>query len=288
MLGRKTLNRLEQMLDDAIAGTFRESDYDETVLSRIESKWKRYLGKSVLAEENLKREKDNIQKLVSDISHQTKTPMANICLYAQLLGERMEGEENRKLSEELIRQTEKLEFLIRSLTKLSRLESNIVAVEPKFQALSGLLKEAVEDICPRAEKKGIQISCSCKGSEKAWYDGKWTKEALENILDNAVKYSPAGSEIFVTVIEYELYTAVAVKDYGIGIKEEDLPKIFGRFYRADTLQQEEGVGIGLYLAREILRRESGYIKVKSEPGKGSEFFLYLQKNGVELQSNLGS
>lgn len=285
VLGKKTLNRLEYMLDSAIDGSFQESDYDETVLSRIECKWKKYLSSSVLTKEVLEKEKNRIKELVSDISHQTKTPMANIRLYAELLregisgtgGEAEKNRQNMRLLEEIERQTEKLDFLIQSLTKLSRLESNTVEVKPEPQEIGKLIKTAITDIYPKAEKKEIKIENISAGGETACFDMKWTKEALGNILDNAVKYSPPGSRVTVSVIKYELYIAVSVKDRGIGIKEEDAAKIFGRFYRAAPVQQEEGVGIGLYLAREILRRENGYIKVKSKPGKGAEFRLYLRR-----------
>ncbi len=279
MLGKKTLERLEQMLDDAVNGTFTESDYDETVLSRIETKWRNFLGASALSRENLEEEKSRVKELVSDISHQTKTPMANIRLYAELLEERLEGSEDRRILEEIRKQTEKLEFLIQSLTKLSRLETNVVEVKPEYQELSGLLSEAMEDIRPKAEGKEIRLCCSYEGGVSACYDKKWTKEALGNVLDNAVKYSPPGGRVDILVEEYEMYAAVSVKDQGIGIREEDTPRIFKRFYRAEGLHQEEGSGIGLYLTREILKRENGYIKVKSKEGKGAEFILFLQRNG---------
>lgn len=285
MFGGRTLDRLDRMLDEAIAGTFCEENYDESKLSRLESKWKQYLAASVLAEENMKREKENVKSLVSDISHQTKTPMTNLKLYAGLLEENLKKEEhmeqrdaNLKLLEELIRQTEKLEFLIQSLSKMSRLESNILEVKPDIQEISLLLNEGMAEAGQKAEKKQICFKNTYTGHSSACYDLKWTKEALGNILDNAVKYAPAGSTVILSVIEYEMYIAVSVKDDGIGIREEDLAKIFGRFYRAGEVQQEEGVGIGLYLAREILKKENGYIKVKSVHGKGSEFLLYLPQN----------
>ncbi len=287
MFGRKTLDRLDHMLDDAIAGNFRESDYDESQLSKVESKWKRYLGQSVLTRENMEKEKENVKGLVSDISHQTKTPMANIQLYTALLKENLEAgkdpgekEQNLRLVNEISRQTEKLEFLIQSLTKMSRLESNIVEVRPRQQKISALLEAAVQDIEPKARKKGIEVVNTYTGKGYADYDMKWTKEALGNVLDNAVKYSKADGRIYVSVTEYELYTAISVKDEGIGIREEDTARIFGRFYRAGEVQQEDGVGIGLYLTREILRKENGYVKVKSSPGKGAEFILFLQKRTV--------
>lgn len=284
MFGSRTLNRLTQMLDDAIAGTFREENYDETRLSRLESRWKQYLAASVLAEEKLRREKEHVKGFVSDISHQTKTPMTNLKMYASLLEEnlkaemRMESrEESLEMLDEIIRQTEKMEFLIQSLSKVSRLETDIVEVRPRHQEISLLLTEAISGVRQKAAKKQIDIRNIYTGSGSACYDLKWTKEALENILDNAVKYSPCGSEVLLSVTEYEMYAAVSVKDFGPGIREEDVSKIFGRFYRAEEMQQEEGVGIGLYLAREILKKENGYIKVKSLPGEGAEFLIYLPR-----------
>ncbi len=287
MFGRKTLDRLDKMLDEAVAGNFRESDYDETQLSRIETKWKRYLGLSVLTRENMEKEKESVKSLVSDISHQTKTPMANIQLYGELLRENLESgadsrekEQNLKLLNEIIRQGEKLDFLIQSLTKLSRLESNIVEVKPCRQKISELILAAMQDAGPKARQKGIELINTYEGEGTADYDMKWTKEALGNVLDNAVKYSGPGGSVRISVTEYELYTAVSVKDDGIGIREEDTAKIFGRFYRAKEVQQEDGVGIGLYLTREILRKENGYIKVKSQPQKGAEFVLYLRREAL--------
>lgn len=284
MFGSKTLNRLTQMLDDAIAGTFREENYDETRLSRLESRWKQYLASTVLAEEKLRREKENVKGFVSDISHQTKTPMTNLKMYASLLEENLKAEthmesreESLEMLEEIIRQTEKMEFLIQSLSKVSRLETDIVEVRPRRQEILLLLTEAVSGVRQKAAKKQIEIRNIYTGSGSACYDLKWTKEALENILDNAVKYSPCGSEVLLSVTEYEMYAAVSVKDFGPGIREEDVPRIFGRFYRAEEVQQEEGVGIGLYLAREILKKENGYIKVKSVPGEGADFILYIPR-----------
>ena len=284
MLRSREAKKVEEMLDAALQGNFRESDYDESELSRVETKWKRFLSTSALSKEQLEREKENVKSLVSDISHQTKTPVANIRLYTELLKERLCGEENTperqqeiRMAEEISRQAEKLEFLIQSLTKMSRLESNILAVQPEEQGLKKLLEESIGDVTPKAEKKQIQIINNCVDNITAFYDFKWTKEAVCNVLDNAVKYSPRGGKVILSVTEYELYAAVSVRDEGIGIPEEDTARIFGRFYRAESVQQEDGVGIGLYLTREILRKQNGYIKVKSDPGKGSEFFLYLQR-----------
>ena len=276
MFGQRTLDRLDRMLDEAIAGTFKESDYDESKLSKVESKWKQFLGASVLSRENVEKEKNRVKELVSDISHQTKTPMANIRLYTELLKE-TDRQDSLKLLEEIDRQVEKLGLLIQSLTKISRLESNIVEVKPKQQRISELLDTVIGDILPKAGKKDVEIVNTYTGSGTAYYDMKWTKEALGNIVDNAVKYSLSGSRVILSVTEYDMYAAVSVRDFGMGIRETDTARIFQRFYRAENVHEKDGVGIGLYLAREIIRRENGYIKVRSKVGKGSEFILYLQR-----------
>lgn len=269
------MKRLDQMLTDAINGDFQESRFDETELSRLESRWKTYLTISRKSAEQTEKERENLKKLISDISHQTRTPLSNILLYTELLNDRAEGEEEKELSRQILLQAKKLEFLIQSLIKMSRLETDILEVVPRRQPICGLVQQSVQEVMPKALKKGIRISCHLPENAQALYDLKWTAEALGNILDNAVKYSPAGSQITVEGKEFTLYTCVSVKDQGIGICESEKARIFGRFYRSSRVQQQEGIGIGLYLAREILQKEKGYIKVISQEGSGSCFSLYL-------------
>ena len=293
MFTNKVIERLDRMLDDALNGTFSESSYDETKLSRLESKWKEFLGTSVLSNQNIEAERHRLEQFISDISHQTKTPMTNIKMYTELLCEEvntLQGKEAgneasinriRKYTEEIGRQNERLEFLIDSLTKLSRLESGTLEVVAKPSSVYELVKAGVAAVKPKADKKKISfITTDAEGdtSVTAGFDMKWTLEALINVLDNAVKYSPEGGKVTVELSETELYAAVHVIDEGQGISEEDATRIFGRFFRGSEVQQDEGVGIGLYLAREILSKEDGYIKVISnENRKGGEFILYLRK-----------
>ena len=275
---RKNWERLNQMLDEGIRGEFEESKYDESELSKVESKWKRFLQDSAMAKQNLETEKANIKGLISDISHKTKTPMANIKLYSELLSEQLEEDGmEAELLGQIQAQAQKLEFLIQALTKLSRLETNILEVVPVKSQVKPLLESAVEEIRKKAEKKEIQIKIEMDFEAEAVFDRKWTEEALYNLLDNAVKYSPAGSEVLISTKLYEMWCVIAVSDRGRGISEEEILKIFGRFYRAKEVQQEEGVGIGLYLVREILQKEGGFIKVNSEVGKGSTFLCYLPR-----------
>lgn len=280
MFRSRTIKRLERMLEDGIQGNFRESGYDESRLSRLECRWRQFLENSSISRQSLEREKENIQGLISDISHQTRTPLSNIRLYGELLEERLNvsGEEaEAALARQIVSQTERLEFLIQSLTKMSRLESNILMLQPSVQEICGLMENARQEILPKAMAREIHVNIDCPQKISASYDKKWTSEALYNLLDNAVKYSPKGSEIFLSAREYELYVDISVTDQGLGIPEEEIPRIFSRFYRAEAVQQEEGVGLGLYLAREILKKENGYIKVESREGAGSTFRMFLRK-----------
>lgn len=273
----KTLRRLDEMLTDAINGTFEESRYDESELSRLESRWKQYFTTSKMSMEQTKKERESMKMLVSDISHQTRTPLSNILLYSELLAEQAEKKEEKELAGQILMQTEKLEFLLQSLIKMSRLETDVLEVVPKVQNIAQLLDETVGEMSAKAKKKEIIVSCENAKEIEAAFDLKWTKEALGNILDNAIKYSPKHSEVQIEVREYEFYVCINVKDQGIGVCEEEKAQIFRRFYRGGRVQQEDGVGIGLYLAREILQKEKGYIKLTSKVGKGSCFGLYLPR-----------
>ena len=286
MFTNKVVERLDQMLDDAMNGTFSESSYDETKLSRLESKWKEFLGTSVLSNQNLEAERHRLEQFISDISHQTKTPMTNIKMYTELLCEEVNSadpslDKIKKYSEEIRRQNERLEFLIDSLTKLSRLESGTLAVAADKSDINELVKAGVSALKPKADKKKITFIISDVERDApliANFDMKWTLEALINVLDNAVKYSPEGGKVEVKLSETDMYAAIHVIDEGQGISEEEATKVFGRFFRGSEVQQDDGVGIGLYLTREILSKEDGYIKVISnDKRKGGEFILYLRK-----------
>lgn len=271
----KTMKRLNQMLDDAINGTFQESAFNETELSRLESRWKQYLSLSGKSVAQAEKERENLKKLVSDISHQTRTPLSSILLYAELMEDAAETESTKELARQILSQTKKLEFLIQALVKMSRLETDILKVVPRQQPVRLLVEQTIETIIPKAEAKHIQIVCAQLSDTEAVYDLKWTAEALANILDNAIKYSPVSSTVLVEMKKFQLYTCISVKDQGMGIRESEKAQIFGRFYRSMDVQQEDGIGIGLYLAREILQRENGYIKVHSRKGEGTCFSLYL-------------
>ena len=272
---KKLLARLDKMLEDGINGTFSESDYDETKLSQLESKWLRYLTSSKQSFQKTAQERETLKELVSDISHQTKTPLANILLYTELLQEQDLDAQSRELAREICTQAEKLEFLIQSLVKTSRLETGTFQLSPCQNDMDSVIRSAVGQIAPKAQSKQIQICCPSE-SCIATFDSKWTQEALFNLLDNAVKYSPERTTITVSVKAFEMFVCISVADQGIGIPEEELPRIFGRFYRGQNVREQSGVGIGLYLSRRIIEGQGGYITAESH-GKGAVFKLFLPK-----------
>ena len=273
---RRMLDTLDRMLDDAIRGDFRESLYDESRLSALETRMAHYLSSNTVSARNLQAEKDAIKTLIGDISHQTKTPIANLLLYAQLLLEQDLPPESRAYVSALEHQAEKLRFLIDALVKTSRLESGVLAMTPKRHGLQQLLEDAAAQAAPKAETKGIALTVE-PADLTARFDPKWTTEALYNLVDNAVKYTPAGGSVTLRAVGYELFCRVDVTDTGPGIPEAEQARIFQRFYRSPSASETEGVGIGLYLARQIAAGQGGYLKVTSRPGEGSTFSLFLPR-----------
>lgn len=274
---RRLLSRLDEMLDKAITQGFTEEDYDESLLSAVENKLARYLAASTVSARNLQTEKDAIKTLVADISHQTKTPLSNILLYAQLLSEQQLPEEGGRCVTALESQAEKLQSLIEALVKTSRLESGILALHPQPNALAPMLKDAVAQFQPKAAEKSITLELTESEGEGV-FDPKWTAEAVCNLLDNAIKYTPRSGSVMVRAFSYDLFCRIDVTDTGMGIPEEEQSKVFGRFYRCAANQQEQGVGIGLHLVRQIAQGQGGYVKVSSQIGKGSTFSLFLPKS----------
>ena len=271
---RRILESMNRMLDIAMQGEFTEDSFDESMLSALESKLAHYLAASTVSARNVAAEKEKLKALIGDISHQTKTPIANILLYTQLLAEQPG---NRDCLDALEGQTRKLQSLIEALVKTSRLESGVIALHPAPGNLLPVLESATAQLAPKAAAKGISIVMEALDAE-AVFDPKWTEEAVYNLLDNAVKYSPPGGSVTVSTSVYPMFSAIHIRDTGPGIPEEEQSRVFQRFYRGAKHKDEEGVGIGLYLVRQIAQRQGGYVKVSSQMGEGSTFSLYLPRS----------
>lgn len=169
----------------------------------------------------------------------------------------------------------KLDFLIQAMVKTSRLEAGVITLEKKDALIGETLVNAINGILAPMEKKGIELTVDCPEGLTISHDSRWTSEALFNLLDNAVKYTPAGGSVHVSVQNWEMYWKIDVTDTGRGIPEQEQATIFKRFYREEAVHEVDGIGIGLYLAREIITMQGGYILVTSEVGKGSTFSVFL-------------
>lgn len=271
-------DELCQTLDALMAGRQPEGyqPYEDTLTAKVQGKLLQYDGIVREGRRQSQQDKQTLQELVSDISHQVKTPMANIRMFADLLEKpQLTAEKRAEFSGTMSAQINKLDFLLASLIKMSRLETGTFVLHMEDNHLYDTIAQAVGTIFAKADQKNIQIEVDCESTVTVQHDGKWTAEALENILDNAVKYTPAGGKISISVRPWQFYTRIDITDTGIGVPSEHYHDVFRRFYRTQETAMEEGVGLGLYLARSIITRQKGYISVKSEVGKGTTFSVFL-------------
>lgn len=251
---------------------------EDTLTSRLQHQLLKL--RTILLAQNrmLSREKEQIKTMISDISHQIKTPVAAANTFAQLLCEEgISPEERTEYTATLQASLEKLTFLTNSLIKMSRLESGIIRLKPERNRLNDIVLQAVRSVYSKARDKNITITFDCDRIFEAQLDFNWTAEAVVNVLDNAVKYTPDGGMIRLQISEYPSYLRLDITDNGVGIPEAEQAKIFGRFYRGRYSAGVDGVGLGLYLTRNIISKQHGYIKVSSGRG-GSTFSIFLRKD----------
>ena len=267
-----------KLLDDMMSSDQEPPQYaeEENLFYKIQHRLSRLYEVLRESKSSIAKERADLQELISDISHQVKTPIANLkMLDATLLEQNVSPEKQREFLLAMNSQLDKLDFLMQAMIKTSRLEAGVIALEPKPQAIYDTLAAALGGILLNAEQKKIAVTVDCPETVTAAHDRKWTTEALFNILDNAVKYTPAGGKIHVAVVCWEMYVKIDISDTGIGIPEQHQGTIFKRFYREDRVHDAPGIGIGLYLAREIITRQGGFIRVASEVGSGSTFSVFL-------------
>lgn len=265
-----------QKLDKAIRGEVQYTVYDESMEAAVVERLNRVVQISGLNQGKAEQERDIIKSLISDISHQVRTPVTNIMLYAGLLQEQDLDIDSMHLANKIRKQTDKLDFFMKELVKSSYAEQEMISIHPEKTSVGEIMNTACQMVELAAIKKKINIVLEEMGAF-CFADKKWTTEALGNVLDNSVKYSPENSNVTVGVILYESFVCIQVKDQGIGIREEEQGRVFERFYRSKDVSSEPGFGIGLYLAREVLSKQGGYVKIKSEIGKGTTVQLYLSR-----------
>ena len=249
---------------------------EETLLSRIRGRLDRLYAMLRRREQDLDRERGALRTLVSDIAHQTRTPVTNLALLTDALeNEALSAEERRAFLRSVRSQAERLNFLMEALVKTSRLETGAVALSPVPAPVYRTLAAAVEEVLPAARQRSVEITVDCPEDLNLPHDVRWTAEAVLNLLDNAVKYTREGGHVKVTAERWEAYTRVDVADDGQGIPEQIQGAVFQRFYRGNAARDTPGVGIGLYLVREIVTRQGGYVRVRSAPAAGRTFSIFL-------------
>lgn len=262
--------------DEILSGKQIELSYDESLDSAISERLNRIIEISRMQKGIAEEERDIVKSLITNISHQIRTPLANITLYTGLLKERIKDSEAARLADKIENNAGKLEFFMKELLKSSYAEQEIISVSPKIIALDTIIKRSCQSVELDAMKKKIQLVLEYS-TYKVYADSKWTEEVFNNIIENAIKYSPDGATITIKSILYESFVCVQIIDNGIGIPEEEQGKIFQRFYRGTDVTDKQGFGIGLYLAREVLRKQQGYIKVKSTLNRGTTVEVFLSR-----------
>lgn len=247
---------------------------EDTILSKLQNKILKLVKILKKKNETSKQEHENIKSLVSDISHQLKTPIANLKMYSEFLKDDGIDEAQRKEYTDIIRlSVDRLNFLSESMIKISRLESGLIHLQPEVQNLHETVMISIKDVFAKAKAKGIEITYTGENID-VFHDRRWTAEAVFNLLDNAVKYSQGKSEISVCVKRFGMFASVEVSDENAPIPEEEQSRIFSRFYRGKNSRNSEGIGIGLYLSREIAVKQGGYMNLKASD-KGNSFSIVL-------------
>lgn len=279
---RKKLTYFSDMLcrelDGMMQGNIENLQFaeEESLVYKINHRLSRLYYIMLKNRQSIDRERKDLQELISDISHQVKTPLANLKIIETTLStQKMTEEKQKEFLYAMNGQLDKLDFLMQALVKTSRLETGIIILEKKKQPIYDTLADALGGIILNAEKKNIEVLVHCPESIEISHDRKWTSEALFNILDNAVKYTPESGEIRVKAEKWEMYLKIDISDNGKGIPEKHHAKIFKRFYRESDVHDIDGIGIGLYLTREIITMQGGYVKVASSLGNGATFSVYL-------------
>ena len=289
-LRMEELRKAAAMTEDILAGRRLRTSApgDELLLARIENQLVRIQEVLDGRRKEAEKSRDEIQKLISEIAHQMRTPLTNIESYTGFLRnitetaeQNLEGEasgSNEKIGLQYISALEvserKLHFLVDSFVKMARLEQHIIQIHQNEKDLLKTIHNTFGQIQNRAEEKQIRFHITMPKQALCVHDSNWLSEAVFNILDNAVKYSEPGGTVEVSLKQNELYMKLQVRDYGIGIEEGEENQIFRRFYRGRRVTVQEGLGIGLYLAREIINLHGGFMTAKKmEPGLLIEVIL---------------
>ena len=246
----------------------------------LEEKLKEETVRNQKMEAELRREEQETKSLITDISHQLKTPVASLKMSYEIEDStELSAEETEEFRRKEREDVERLEHLLQAFTQMSKLETGMIRLKPEKAGVKATLARAVAGAYAKAVDKNISIETEEFTDAAVVHDPGWTAEAIGNVLDNGVKYAPAGTCISIRVSELASYVMIEVEDEGPGIPAEEQPRIFQRFYRgkAEAVRKAEGSGVGLYLTRRILEEQGGTVCVKNGRTGGSKFVITLPK-----------
>lgn len=275
---------LDALLDQLLC-TKKERIFPEnqdTLVSKLQHKVFRFAHILQQQKEQERKEQEKIKSLISDLSHQIKTPIANLKMYEELLREPLLSQEERIAYQDILRETiGRMQFLTEQLFRMSRLEGGLIKLDLQKQSLSTTLLHAIKGMYAKAEEKQMEIVFEEERDIDLLHDKKWLSEAVGNLLDNAVKYGEQGQQIVLRVKPYGMFVEIQVVDENVPIDSEEQNKIFQRFYRGKKTRDKEGIGIGLYLAKEIVEKQGGYMRLLVKE-TGNCFSIVLpMENGLK-------
>ena len=276
---KRSFDSIDRVLDDILARNTELSlgVLADSRLSKLTHKSMKIIQMNVLDVSQTKQEKETIQSFISDVSHQMKTPLSGVAMYTDLL---LEGSTTEAERQEFLTRmkmgTEKLQWLMDSLVKMSRLEVGAIELSPAPIGIKQTISDSIRIVYGAAARKDITIRTEPFEDVSLLHDRKWTSEAITSVLENAVKYSLAGGEIKLSMEALPIYTKINITNDGVGIAPDEWNSIFKRFYRGRNAKGVDGAGLGLYLASLIFQKQGGYIVVDSKLGKYTTFSLFLQ------------
>ncbi len=227
--------------------------------------------------ELLKSEKIFLNNTISDISHQLKTPMTSLIMLNDLLYNDIPCEVKIDFLDKIKNQLNRMDWLIKSMLKLSKVEAKVIKFKKDKIKFSELIHRAIQPMKIPMEIKNQKLTI--EGNDNVSYIGDidWSVEALVNIIKNCIEHTPEFGNISMTYKENPLFSELIIKDDGEGIDKKDIPHIFKRFYRGKSSSKEDSVGIGLAMSKSIIESQNGDIYVNSEKGKGTEFHIIFHK-----------
>ncbi len=227
----------------------------------------------------LKNDKLFLKKIITDISHQLKTPLASLIMFNDILenDETMSEQEQRKFLAESRNQLDRMEWLIKNMMKMAKLEAGIVDFDKKEAFINETIQKSITALKLIASEKDININVSGDTSVKVMHDINWTTEALSNIIKNSIEHSENSSEINIYWEDNSVFVQIVISDNGTGISKEELPKIFDRFYKGSNSYSPTNIGIGLYITKTIIEGQGGSIYAHSIDGQGAKFTIRLMK-----------